>query len=801
MDPDREHLIAAAIADFVDRQTAGEPIDREKFCRQHPDLLPELGEEVATILQIDSVFSEYAPTEPSASAHYRQFVEQDLPERLSGNKVVGEIGAGGMGRVVLGVDERLDRKVAIKVLSSRYWSDPQLRERFMQEARALAALQHPNIVGIYTLGDSDQPPHFVMEYVQGVSLTEAAHAMTINQKVELMRKVALAVEVLHEHGIVHRDLKPGNILVGADHEPKVLDFGLALRLGERDARLTRPGEVMGTADYFSPEQARADTALDARSDVFSLGAILYEVLTGRPPFRGATFEEQVRCLVDQDPVVPRRIDPHIPGELQNICLKALEKAPENRYGSAREMASDFERFLAGEPVLAAPTTYSRLVAGKVEQHLAELRGWTSDSILTDLEYDSFRKLYESLVEREDAWIMAVRRLSFSQVSLYLGGWILVLGAALVVLFEYHGFGGALPVVVTAAATASTGYFGIRCWRQGQRRIGIAYLLAFCLLLPILLTVIMSQTHILMGPSRGNEKLEFLPRFESFRRTTNGQVWWALLLSIPAYLWLRTFTRSFVFSLVIAFMGALLCLVTLLRMGLLEWLDNDPGRVYLWLLPAAALFFALGGWIERLRHPVDSQYFYFMGVAFTFAGLSGVALFHEPYANWLKSIAPVTRGQEEYLFIINAGIYLVLQHVCDRFPSTQTRWVAKIFRFVIPGHVLTSLLLLGMSAESLWHDSPGDGALLNETRFFEILLPIAACGFVFASIKKQMKNFLAMGLLFLAIGVIRLQQELFRDRAAWPIVLLVTGFSLMMLAVNYPALKIAISRFGRRKRQS
>src|SRR5262249_17290037 len=163
-------------------------------------------------------------------------------------------------------------------------------------------------------------------------------------------------------------------------------------------------------------------------------------------------------------------------------------------------------------------------------------------------------------------------------------------------------------------------------------------------------------------------------------TTNAQLWLALLLSLPAYIRIRTFTRSFVFSLVIAVMGALLCLVTLLRMGLLEWLDNDPGRGYLWLLPFPPIFFCLGVWLLGLNHPADSQYFYFVALAFTFAGLSGIALFHEPYANWLKTIAPRTRGQQEYLFIINAGIYLTLQYVLDRFPSTQTRWVAKTFRF-------------------------------------------------------------------------------------------------------------------------
>src|SRR5262249_8356735 len=261
-------------------------------------------------------------------------------------------------------------------------------------------------------------PHFVMEYVQGVSLTGAARPLNLNQKIELIRKDALAGTILHERSIEHRDLKRRNSLVDRDQDPKGLDFSIVGKQGESGSRPTRPGEVMGTADYFSPEQARAEQTLDARSDVFSLGAILYEVLTGRVPFQGESFEEQVRSLCEQDPVIPRRLDPRIPGELQDICLKALEKAPEDRYGSAREMAADFERWIAGEPVLAAPATYPRLVAGRVQQHLAELRGWARDNILSEIEYDAFRKRYEYLIDRDDAWIMAARRLSFTQVSLY-----------------------------------------------------------------------------------------------------------------------------------------------------------------------------------------------------------------------------------------------------------------------------------------------------------------------------------------------------------------------------------------------
>jgi len=792
-DPEmRERDIAIAIARFIDSQSSGEPVDIDSFCQDNPDMLPELRLQLEAVLLIDEAL------DSSHAGSTAVGTKELMPECLSGLRVLAELGTGGMGRVFLAMDDRLNRKVAIKMLDARYWPNQRLADRFMREARAMARLSHPNIAGIYNLGAAGEPPHFVMEYIHGVPLAQAAQPLRLPQKMELFRKVVLAVEFLHQHGIVHRDLKPGNVLVGSDLEPKVLDFGLALQRDASERQLTRSGEVLGTLDYFSPEQAHAEQDLDARSDVFSLGVILYELLTGRLPFRGENQRAHIHALYDQDPVLPRRIDPNLPGDLQNICLKALEKDPKNRYASAREMADDLQRFLAGEPVLAVPAAYSRMMAGKIEQHVRELAAWTQDHLLSNLEFDSFRRMYDRLAEHEDAWIMQVRRLSLSQVTLYLGAWILVLGAVLVVLFDYRKLAGTPAVLVTAAAAAATAFIGVRCWRENQRRIGIAYLLAFCLLLPVLLMVVMGQYHWLTAPSQNKPKLEFFAQFESFRQVTNAQLWWSIFLSFPGYLWLRRFTRSSVFSLVLAFMSALLCLVTLLRMGLLEWVDSDPGRTYLRLIPFAVMFFLLAIGIERLRHSADARYFYFFAVAFTFVALSGVAGAHKPYANWLKSIAPRSLGQVEYLFMINAAIYFVLQHLCDGFPSAELRWVAKTFRFVIPGHILTSILALGLAASDRWHEAEQNAALRHEARFFEIFLPLAACAFVFGSIPKQMKNFLASGLLFLAIGIIRLQQDLFSGHAAWPIILLFAGLLLMIAAANYSALKTAFWRLARLK---
>ena len=787
----REQLVADAMAEYLDRLGQGETLDIDGFCRMHQGLEPDLRLALEAAAGIDGMLqaADSPPlVRPGAEA---------LPERLSGHKIFSEIGSGGMGRVLLAMDERLGRKVAIKVLSPRFRNDALLRERFMQEARAMAKLTHPHIAHIYSLGPPEEAPHFVMEYVEGAPLTEASRALTLHQKVELMHKIVLAVDFLHQHQVIHRDLKPGNILVQPDLEPKVLDFGLVLVGKDEGNRLTVPGALVGTPDYLSPEQARATAPVDTRSDIFSLGTVFYELLTSELPFRGETLREQVRRICEEDPALPRRIDSAIPGDLQNICLKALEKRPADRYASAREMAGDLERFLAGEPVLAAPTSYSRLMAGKIDQHLRELAGWKQDDILSEYEFDAFRKLYEKLVDREDAWIMAVRRLTFPHVSLYLGAWVLVVGAVLVMLFHYPRFSETPSMAVVSAAAAATGWIGVRCWRENQRRIAVAYLMAFCFLLPVALIVMMGRFKLLTAPSRGNEALEFLAQFTSFKRTSNAQLWWSILLSLPAYSWLRRFTRASVFSLVLAVMSAALTAVTLLRMGLLQWLDTDPGRPFLDLLPFALLFFLAGMLIEYFRYPADSRYFYFVAVVATFVSLSGMALYHEPYAQWLKRVLPRTRGQLEYLFIINAGVYLLLQSVCETVPLPQMRGVAKTFRFVIPGHVLTSIFLLGLAASDLWDKSPQNVALRHEARFFEILLPLAACLFVFASIPKQMKNFLASGLLFLAIGIVRLEQGLFKEHAAWPLSLLLAGLLLMFAAANYSPLRMSVMRLIRR----
>ena len=784
---DRERRIANALADFLDREALGEAVEIDSFCRLHADLQPEIENQLRSLADIAGTAS------------------SSRPDILSGYKILDEIGSGGMGRVFLALDEGLGRRVAIKTLASRYSNDSHLRARFMQEARSMAQLSHPNVVRIYNLGQPGEIPHFVMEYVVGVPLTQACQPLTLRQKIEMLYKIALAVDFLHRNDVIHRDLKPGNILVGADLEPKLLDFGLALHLGNRD-RLTRSGIAVGTPRYFSPEQALGNSDLDSRSDIFSLGTILYELLTGVVPFRGRTLDEEIEIICERDPVLPRRMDARIPGELQNICLKALEKMPADRYGSARDLAEDLARYLAGEQPLALPATYSRLTPGKIDRHIKELEAWKKDEILSEDELQALKKDYSRLIERDDAWIMETRRLTVSQVSLYLGAWMSVVGAALLVLFDYADLTGFLKIAIGGVAIAPMGLLGIRCWKQGALRTGMAFLLAFCFLFPIVLLVVMEVNGIQGRVPKDQEDLEFFSNvFEgySFNRITNAQLWWSLLLSLPAYLWLRRFTGSSVFSLVFAVAMVLLSLVWLFETGLLRWIGNEEyGDIFPHVIPLALLFFAFGMIIERFRYPADSRYFYPIGVGFTWISLTGLAAANSSYMEDIQYWWSGVREQRAYLFLMNAAIYFVLQALCDRLPWPQMRSAARAFRFVIPGHVLLSLLSLGENAMNLWlgvGQAP-DAAYKFEARTFEILLPCVACAFVYLSIPRQMKNFFVWGMVFLAIGVVNLQNDIFADRRGWLICLMLGGLLVMLAAAHYANLRMAFARsirFGRK----
>jgi YD repeat-containing protein len=307
--------------------------------------------------------------------------------RIDGYEITGELGRGGMGVVFRARQLRLKRDVALKMVQASRYGGEGHRQRFLREANSIARLQHPNIVQVFDLGEHDGQPYLAMELVTGGNLAEAMRRERItasesgsrtsrrstvwNEAARLMATLARAVQFAHEQGIIHRDLKPGNVLLTQTGEPKITDFGLAKQV-EADPTLTADGAILGTPGYMAPEQASGQTRrIGPASDIYSLGVILYELITGKRPFARESAYDEMQASIRDLPAVPSRVRPGIPRDLATIALKCLEKDIPRRYASAGELADDLERFLRGEPILARRTAWPVRMAMHVRRHPAQ----------------------------------------------------------------------------------------------------------------------------------------------------------------------------------------------------------------------------------------------------------------------------------------------------------------------------------------------------------------------------------------------------------------------------------------------
>jgi hypothetical protein len=371
----------SALADLVSlwqrRRAEGQTVTPDELCRDRPDLLSKLEQRIAVLewmTESGDAMHETATLDPAAASHaapdlaaakqgalptldYLAPTCEPVPTnwpKIPGYEIVGELGRGGMGVVYKARQTQLGRMVALKMILSGGMAGQDELARFRTEAEAIARLQHANIVQIHEVGEHEGRPFFSLEFCAGGSLADKLNGTPLpaDEAARLVETLAQAMKAAHQAHVIHRDLKPANVLLTADGTPRISDFGLAKKLDVPGQTYT--GAVMGTPSYMAPEQASGEKDVGTAADVYALGAILYELLTGRPPFKAATTLDTILQVKYDEPVPPRQLQSKVPRDLETICLKCLQKKPSARYARALDLAEDLRRFRAGEPIRTRP---------------------------------------------------------------------------------------------------------------------------------------------------------------------------------------------------------------------------------------------------------------------------------------------------------------------------------------------------------------------------------------------------------------------------------------------------------------
>jgi hypothetical protein len=578
---DQREDLEERLARFVEHHVLrGERLPLEPLCADRPDLLQPLRVLVDQYLTLTSSLSG-----ESSAAATPESPASALPA-FAGFQTIERLGAGGMGEVYKLKDLTLDRIVAGKIVR---------RDRpmggvagFLREARAMALFSDRRIVRVFEFRDGD-PALIVMEYVEGFEFGRIGPSLEFAQRARVLADVCDAVHHAHGLGIQHRDLKPSNIMVDAALLPRILDFGLS-------AGDPRKGHLKGTVRYIAPEQLDPSQPIDARTDVYALGVILYELLSGRPPYDGASDQEIVDQIRAGHPTLPIEIDPRTPEPLQAIALKAMERDPGLRYQTARDMALDLGRFMAGRQVLARPSAYASTLGTRTAAHLQHIAEWLQLRLIHPHEADRLRRAYGTLDARDEDWIVESRALSYTQIALYLGAFLLVCGSLFYFVASrwYHAVHGiARPFAALGLPFVGLNLAARHLYRRDHKVVAVAFYLAAVATLPLLLMILFDETGFLVA-ARGAPNQLFRDGSISNHQlqvTTLLACFWCGVLVLST----RTIALSTVFATLVLIFG----LSVAGDFGLRSWVDDgrwDLLALHLW--PLIALYAGLGAVADR-----------------------------------------------------------------------------------------------------------------------------------------------------------------------------------------------------------
>jgi len=719
---------------YVERlERDGTRVTPEELCGGTGELVEPLRARIHRFHEIDRMLG----SPPGAA----EAEPGELPT-FAGFRTVERLGGGGMGEVYKLVDLTLGRTVAAKVLRAGSAASA-LYGDFLREARSMALFQDPRVVHIHEYRADAEPPVILMEYVDGFELGQVGRSLNHAQQARIMAEICAALQRAHELGIQHRDLKPSNILLDQRLQPKILDFGLSR--GEPDQ-----GHGVGTLEYLAPEQLDPGLPIDARADVYALGVILYELLCGERPYGEGSPDAIMATIRTGRPRLPVEVDPGAPEALQAIALKAMEREPGDRYPSARDMARDLERYLQGRSVLARPTLYATALGERVRPHLEQIREWVSLRLISAPEASTLEAAYRGLEVQEEDWIVHGRALTMSKISLYLGAFLLLVGALFYFVADrFYDAGGGLgeAVLTLAVPFVVLNAMALLLERQERRAVAIALYIGAAALLVPLLVIFMHELGLWVrvegqffdGGVVSNRQLQV---------ATVAASLWALFLALR--------TRTVALSSIFTVLTTLTALAVTTDLGLRTWLDE--GRWDLLgahLVPLVVLFAGLGRATERwgrswLASPLyvgaavlyaaileleamDGRLFSHLG--FTLAGLQPEGV-DDPIL--LDTLAAMT---------VNGLLIYTVGSSLERWGGALARPAARVLLLVSPFAILEPIAWLNHTQEY--------------SRVFDWLFLVLSLGVVLASRLRQRRSFYYAGLVNIGLALV-----LLADRYEW-----------------------------------
>ncbi len=736
--------------------------------------------------------------------------QQIVGERYRLEQVAG---SGGMGRVFVATDNTLQRRVAIKLVHQRGATAGPEQQRVLAEARAMAGLRHPNLCPVYEVSVESEVPFLVMDWIDGIDLRAAWRDADLKIRLRLFMKIVEAVAAAHAAGVVHRDLKPTNILVDRMGVPIIVDFGLARTSGASGTT------VGGTPGYAAPEQFDANQPLGPAVDVYALGAILFEMLTDRLPFTGSRLPDLLASLKNEDPPLPETFAPDAPWPLQRICLVALERDPQRRYPDAHAMAADLRRYLKGEAVAARPSMLTHQFVEQVEQHMEQAESWLRQGFVTQSEANRLVRVHGALLRPESHWILEGRRLSVSQVTLYVGGWFVMVGLTIGMYKTWD----ALEEIAAVRYLTAWGIVifllgvGSVIQRQGELRVALGYQMTACLVVPIAMWLTLRETGWLAGAlieqvRVGMEEREWqvvffdIPADEQWGGLMNRQVLAMMLAWLCASLGLRRWSTSSAFTLWAVLASALGAVAVFASLGLLEggWFGatrESLASLGLWVFVVGAAALYLGLWLNRREEryarqfglarvhardawPVLTVCLIMIGIGLTLmawnaADLYTLTLLGGPRDVTVRAVA----------FMINGCALQALSHLLGRQRTFLRSRLAEAIRWVSPSHFLAAIVVLEFDAQDR-----------HAWILWLIVLVLAAIACCYVSVWKQWRPFLFTGLFYIAVAYFRAFTRVWEElegealettRQVLMLAMLALGLVTMIVAWRLPAWTAAL----------